>query len=102
MVQGDMLAFHVDGEPPQLGLPDLYFVFHSSQLSDLNCNNRIGSPLATQLVTNISALYSPELYVGFTPVSPFFHFHLVYHHVLSNHSRHVAATIRYVVPGIHP
>jgi len=72
MVQADMLAFHVEGEPPQLGLPDLYFMFHSSQLSDLNSDNRIGSPLATQLVANVSALYSPELHVGFTPVSHFF------------------------------
>ena len=77
MVQGDMLAFHKDGEPPQLGLPDLYFVLHSSQLSNLNSDNRIGSPPATQLVANVSALYSPELHVGFTPVSYFVHFHLV-------------------------
>ncbi|KAG6910993.1 hypothetical protein DXG01_006047 [Tephrocybe rancida] len=51
MVQADMLAYREPGEPPQLGLPDL-----------------IGSPVVTQLVANVSAIYSPELRVGFTPV----------------------------------
>ncbi|CDO70428.1 hypothetical protein BN946_scf184999.g69 [Trametes cinnabarina] len=50
MVQADMLAYHVPGEPAQLGLPD-----------------RIGTPEVTQLVANVSAIYSPELTVGFTP-----------------------------------
>ncbi|KAG6832175.1 hypothetical protein H0H92_004906 [Tricholoma furcatifolium] len=50
MVQADMLAFRSPGEPPQLGLPDI-----------------IGSPIVTQLVANVSAIYSPELRVGFTP-----------------------------------
>ncbi|KAI0632801.1 Zn-dependent exopeptidase [Trametes polyzona] len=50
MVQADMLAYHAPGEPPQLGLPD-----------------RIGTPEVTQLVANLSAIYSPELKVGFTP-----------------------------------
>ncbi|GJE89043.1 Zn-dependent exopeptidase [Phanerochaete sordida] len=50
MVQADMLAYHKAGEPPQLGLPDL-----------------IGTPEVTQLVANLSAIYSPELNVGFTP-----------------------------------
>ncbi|EJD04790.1 Zn-dependent exopeptidase [Fomitiporia mediterranea MF3/22] len=50
MIQADMLAYHKPGEPPQLGLPDL-----------------IGTPEVAQLVSNISALYSPELEVGFTP-----------------------------------
>ncbi|KAJ6515525.1 Zn-dependent exopeptidase [Mycena sanguinolenta] len=49
MVQSDMLAYHVPGEPPQLGLPDT-----------------IGTPEVTQLVANVSAIYSPELRVGFT------------------------------------
>ncbi|KAF8076678.1 hypothetical protein FPV67DRAFT_1405797 [Lyophyllum atratum] len=50
MVQADMLAYREPGEPLQLGLPD-----------------RIGSPIVTQLVANVSAIYSPELHVGFTP-----------------------------------
>uniref|UniRef100_A0A8H8CL68 Peptide hydrolase n=1 Tax=Psilocybe cubensis TaxID=181762 RepID=A0A8H8CL68_PSICU len=50
MVQADMTAYRAPGEPLQLGLPDL-----------------IGTPEVTQLVANISAIYSPELQVGFTP-----------------------------------
>ncbi|KAI0668912.1 Zn-dependent exopeptidase [Trametes maxima] len=50
MIQADMLAYHAPGEPAQLGLPD-----------------RIGTPEVTQLVANLSAIYSPELKVGFTP-----------------------------------
>ncbi|KIP06642.1 hypothetical protein PHLGIDRAFT_106723 [Phlebiopsis gigantea 11061_1 CR5-6] len=49
MVQADMLAYHKAGEPPQLGLPEV-----------------IGTPEVTQLVANLSAIYSPELTVGFT------------------------------------
>ncbi|KAI0072175.1 Zn-dependent exopeptidase [Panus rudis PR-1116 ss-1] len=49
MIQADMLAYHVPGEPPQLGLPDL-----------------IGTPEVSQLVSNLSAIYSPELTVGVT------------------------------------
>ncbi|EPQ58122.1 Zn-dependent exopeptidase [Gloeophyllum trabeum ATCC 11539] len=50
MVQADMLAYHAPGEPAQLGLPDL-----------------IGTPEVSQLVANLSAIYSPELQVGLTP-----------------------------------
>ncbi|KAJ3516283.1 hypothetical protein NLJ89_g1214 [Agrocybe chaxingu] len=50
MVQADMTAYRAPGEPLQLGLPDI-----------------IGSPEVTQLVANISAIYSPELTIGFTP-----------------------------------
>ncbi|KAI0305426.1 hypothetical protein B0F90DRAFT_1879094 [Multifurca ochricompacta] len=50
MVQADMIAYHEPGEPPQLGLPAI-----------------IGTAEVTQLVANISAIYSPELVVGFTP-----------------------------------
>ncbi|KAI0256304.1 hypothetical protein BJV78DRAFT_1170835 [Lactifluus subvellereus] len=49
MVQADMIAYHEPGEPPQLGLPAI-----------------VGTPEVTQLVANISTLYSPELVVGFT------------------------------------
>ncbi|KAJ7639180.1 hypothetical protein FB45DRAFT_1055341 [Roridomyces roridus] len=49
MIQADMLAYHVPDEPPQLGLP-----------------TTIGTPEVTQLVANVSALYSPELRVGDT------------------------------------
>ncbi|KAG6850902.1 hypothetical protein H0H93_006728 [Arthromyces matolae] len=47
MIQADMLAYREPGEPRQLGLPDI-----------------IGSPIVTQLVANMSAIYSPELRVG--------------------------------------
>ncbi|KAF8897786.1 hypothetical protein BD779DRAFT_1667708 [Infundibulicybe gibba] len=50
VIQADMLAYRVPGEPMQLGLPDI-----------------IGSPVVAQLVANVSAIYSPELQVGFTP-----------------------------------
>ncbi|KJA29635.1 hypothetical protein HYPSUDRAFT_152557 [Hypholoma sublateritium FD-334 SS-4] len=50
MIQADMTAYRAPGEPLQLGLPD-----------------RIGTPEASQLVANISAIYSPELHVGITP-----------------------------------
>ncbi|KAI6001719.1 hypothetical protein EDC04DRAFT_2871932 [Pisolithus marmoratus] len=51
MIQADMLAYHVPDEPPQLGLAQF-----------------IGTMEVTQLVGNISAIYSPELTVGFTVV----------------------------------
>jgi len=50
MIQADMIAYHEPGEPPQLGLPEI-----------------IGTPEVTQLVANVSAIYTPELVVGFTP-----------------------------------
>ncbi|KAF8499702.1 hypothetical protein F5888DRAFT_1793736 [Russula emetica] len=51
MIQADMIAYHEPGEPQQLGLPEI-----------------IGTPEVTQLVANISAIYVPQLVVGFTPV----------------------------------
>jgi hypothetical protein len=50
MIQSDMLAYHSSDEPMQLGLPDI-----------------IGSPIAAQLVSNIGAIYVPELTVGYSP-----------------------------------
>ncbi|KZV95273.1 Zn-dependent exopeptidase [Exidia glandulosa HHB12029] len=49
MIQADMLAFHLPGEPMQLGLPKY-----------------IHAPVASYLVGNVSNLYSPELSVGVT------------------------------------
>ncbi|KAF9450635.1 Zn-dependent exopeptidase [Macrolepiota fuliginosa MF-IS2] len=49
VVQADMLAYRAPDEPLQLGLPET-----------------IGTPEATQLVANISAIYSPELIVGYS------------------------------------
>ncbi|KAJ7713705.1 Zn-dependent exopeptidase [Mycena metata] len=49
MIQADMLAYRAEGEPPQLGLP-----------------LTIGTTEVTQLVANVSGIYSPELRVGFT------------------------------------
>ncbi|KAF7775732.1 hypothetical protein Agabi119p4_4125 [Agaricus bisporus var. burnettii] len=49
VVQADMLAYRAPDEPLQLGLPET-----------------IGTPEATQLVANISGLYSRELTVGYT------------------------------------
>ena len=47
-----MTAYRAPDEPLQLGLPE-----------------RIGTPEVTALVGNISALYSPELTVGYSSVS---------------------------------
>ncbi|KIM33711.1 hypothetical protein M408DRAFT_59865 [Serendipita vermifera MAFF 305830] len=47
MIQADMLAYHSSEEPMQLGLPE-----------------SIGSPVASELVANISSIYVPELTVG--------------------------------------
>ncbi|KZV63675.1 Zn-dependent exopeptidase [Peniophora sp. CONT] len=49
MIQADMTAYHVPGEPMQLGLPET-----------------IGTPEVTQLVANITAIYAPELKVGYS------------------------------------
>ncbi|KAG0707243.1 hypothetical protein DFH29DRAFT_1066453 [Suillus ampliporus] len=49
MIQADMLGYHAPGEPPQLALP-MY----------------IGTSEVAQLVSNMSAIYSPELTVGYT------------------------------------
>ncbi|KAF8914234.1 hypothetical protein CPB84DRAFT_1758773 [Gymnopilus junonius] len=50
MIQADMTAYRAPGEPLQIGFPDV-----------------IGTPEVTQLVANISAIYSPELQIGITP-----------------------------------
>ncbi|RPD60846.1 Zn-dependent exopeptidase [Lentinus tigrinus ALCF2SS1-6] len=52
MVQGDMLAFHAAGEPPQLGLSNPALV---------------GTAEVTQILANVSAIYGPELTVGYAP-----------------------------------
>ncbi|KAM5538812.1 hypothetical protein V8D89_007534 [Ganoderma adspersum] len=52
MIQADMLAYHADGEPPQLGLSDPALV---------------GTAEVTQILANVSAIYSPELTVGYSP-----------------------------------
>lgn len=49
-VQADMLGYRVPGEPPQLALPA-----------------SIHTPEASDLVSNVSALYAPALVVGRTP-----------------------------------
>lgn len=70
MIQADMIAYREPGEPPQLGLPEMYVSLSVIR----NANHRtqrfdsIGTPEATQLVANISTIYAPELVVGFTPV----------------------------------
>ncbi|RDX44966.1 Zn-dependent exopeptidase [Lentinus brumalis] len=52
MVQGDMLAYHAAGEPPQLGLSNPALV---------------GTAEVAQILANVSAIYSPELTVGYAP-----------------------------------
>ncbi|KAL1937905.1 hypothetical protein VTO73DRAFT_12655 [Trametes versicolor] len=52
MIQADMLAYRVLGEPPQLGLSD---------------PTLLGTAELTQILANISAIYSPELTVGYLP-----------------------------------
>ncbi|KAF9228083.1 Zn-dependent exopeptidase [Gyrodon lividus] len=49
MIQADMIGYHVPGEPPQLGLP-MY----------------VGTPEVADFVAKISAIYSPELTVGYS------------------------------------
>ncbi|KZT61658.1 Zn-dependent exopeptidase [Calocera cornea HHB12733] len=49
MIQADMLGYHDPREPAQLGLPAT-----------------IGSAAAAYLVANMSAIYAPELTVGYT------------------------------------
>lgn len=69
MVQADMLAYHKPGEPPQLGLPDRCVLSRSFRIhSMINSfiSIRIGTPEVSQLVANLSAIYSPELHVGIT------------------------------------
>ncbi|TBU22152.1 Zn-dependent exopeptidase [Dichomitus squalens] len=52
MIQGDMLAYHVSGELPQLALSDPALV---------------GTAEVTQILANVSAIYSPDLKVGYSP-----------------------------------
>ncbi|PIL26098.1 hypothetical protein GSI_11852 [Ganoderma sinense ZZ0214-1] len=52
MIQADMLSYHAYGEPPQLGLSDPALV---------------GTAEVTQILANVSAIYSPELTVGYSP-----------------------------------
>ncbi|KAI0668922.1 Zn-dependent exopeptidase [Trametes maxima] len=52
MVQADMLAYRVPGEPLQLGLSDPAL---------------LGTAELTQILANVSAIYSPELTVGYLP-----------------------------------
>ncbi len=62
-----MLGYHKAGEPAQLGLPETYVfssLYHST--ADVSAYS-IGTLEVTQLVANLSAIYSPELKVGFTP-----------------------------------
>ncbi|KAJ8474664.1 hypothetical protein ONZ51_g7073 [Trametes cubensis] len=52
MIQADMLAYRKPGDAPQLGLSDPALV---------------GTPELTQILANVSAIYSPELTVGHFP-----------------------------------
>lgn len=73
MVQADMIAHHVPDEPLQLGLPQLYLLLLVLvyAFKVLIWSPSIGTPEVTQLVSNISSIYSPELTVGYTPVCIF-------------------------------
>jgi len=68
MVQADMTAYRSPGEPLQLGLPDLWAISFIIDYRQLDLVFRIGTPEVAQLVSDISAIYSPELHVGITPV----------------------------------
>ena len=70
-----MLAYHRPGEPAQLGLPQtyVYYEWKPSILADLYLS--IGTPEVTQIIANLSALYSPELEVGYSPVGQVEHHH---------------------------
>ncbi|KAI8972536.1 Zn-dependent exopeptidase [Trametes punicea] len=52
MIQADMLAYRVPGELPQLGLSDPAL---------------LGTAELTHILSNVSAIYSPELTVGYIP-----------------------------------
>ncbi|CDO75054.1 hypothetical protein BN946_scf184757.g9 [Trametes cinnabarina] len=52
MIAADMLAYRVPGVPLQLGLSDPSF---------------IGTVELTHILSNVSAIYSPELIVGYFP-----------------------------------
>jgi hypothetical protein len=65
MIQADMLAYHSSEEPMQLGLPDKW-VSVKVCVKFLTGLRRIGSPVASQLVANLSSIYAPELTVGTT------------------------------------
>lgn len=69
IVQADMLAYRAKDEPLQLGLPETLVCIHSDRDNLANSSSRIGTPEATQLVANVSRLYSPELTVGYSAVS---------------------------------
>jgi len=68
MIQADMLAYHVSHEPPQLGLPKSWVTDScANSMLTLIYLFSIGTPEVAQLAANISAIYSLELNVGFTP-----------------------------------
>lgn len=69
-IQADMLAYRQPGEPMQLGLPVRLVSFLFLVVASLKWSCSITTPEVSQLVANISALYSPELVVGTTAVRP--------------------------------
>jgi hypothetical protein len=56
------------GSPPNLVSLPCKFVQQSALAPNPTTITSIGTPEVTQLVANLSAIYSPELVVGFTPV----------------------------------
>ena len=52
MVQADMLAYHVPGEPKQLGMPTL------------------GTAEVSTYLHKVAGIYASDLHVGTTPVRP--------------------------------
>lgn len=69
MIQADMLGYHAPGEPAQLGLPARCVLIRRHCLTAAETRHSIGSQEVMQLVSNLSAIYSPELVIGTTSVS---------------------------------
>jgi len=67
MAHSDMLAYRVEGEPPQLAFPK-FANPHVATARTLTPNYRIGTQEVIDLISKVASVYSPELVVGSTPV----------------------------------
>lgn len=67
MAHSDMLAYHVEGEPPQLAFPK-FVNPHIAAARTLTPNHRIGTQEVINLISLVASVYSPELVVGSAPV----------------------------------
>jgi hypothetical protein len=68
MIQSDMIGYHKPDEPPQLAQPNRCVIIMAMITLTGWSLPRFAVPEVLQLVANVSAIYSPELAVGFTSV----------------------------------